>query len=70
MDMQKRSNIIRPGDLNPFAKKIVDLVTGNPIMEDISPIARKEKNPAVLALGKPSEKARATSITRKPKKDR
>jgi hypothetical protein len=43
--MRKRSNIDSPGDLGKFTKSLARLVTGNPIAEDYSPIA-KEKDPA------------------------
>jgi hypothetical protein len=46
--MRKRSST----KINDFAGSLVDLVTGNPIAEDISPIAGKEKNPAAVALGR------------------
>ena len=48
--MQKRSSIKK--DINQLTKSVVDVVTGNPITEDISPIAEKEKNPAAVALGR------------------
>jgi ABC-type phosphate/phosphonate transport system ATPase subunit len=39
--------------MNRKTKSIIDLVTGNPINEDTSPITSgKEKNPAAVALGK------------------
>ncbi len=41
--MRKRSNIVPPGNGNRVVKSITDLVTGNPIVEEISPI-RKERN--------------------------
>jgi hypothetical protein len=51
-------------------RSIVDLVTGNPIMEDISPITRgREKNPAAVALGRlgglKGGKARALKLSAK-----
>jgi hypothetical protein len=42
----------RPRDANQFTRFFVDLVTGNPINEDISPIADKAKNPASMEPGK------------------
>lgn len=49
---------------------IVDLVTGNPITEDISPITMgREKNPAAVALGRlgglKGGKARAEKLSAK-----
>lgn len=64
--MPKRSST--PKDVNQLAKSIVDLATGNPITEDVSPIA--EKNPAAVALGRlgglKGGKARAEKLS--PKK--
>ena len=56
--------------MNQKSKFIVDLVTGNPIPEDISPItAGKEKNPAAVALGRlgglKGGKARAQKLSAK-----
>jgi hypothetical protein len=50
--MQNCSNRKRPRDVNQFTKFIVDLCTGNPITEDISPIADNEKNRAAVELGR------------------
>lgn len=53
--MPKRSSINkgRTRDVNKLAKSIVDLATGNPVTEDVSPLApAQEKNPAAVALGK------------------
>ena len=65
--MQNRSSKKRPRDINQLAKFIVDLSTGNPITEDISPIAEKEKNPAAVSLGRlgglKGGKARADKLT-------
>ena len=65
--MQNRSSKKRPRDINQLAKYIVDLSTGNPIVEDISPIAEKIKNPAAVSLGRlgglKGGKARAASLT-------
>jgi hypothetical protein len=65
--MPNRSSKKRPRDINQLAKMIVDLSTGNPITEDISPIAEKEKNPAAVELGRlgglKGGKARAASLT-------
>lgn len=65
--MQNRSSKKRPRDINQLAKYIVDLSTGNPITEDISPIAEKEKNPAAVSLGRlgglKGGKARAALLT-------
>ena len=52
------------------AKYIIDLVTGNPINEDMSPITSgKEKNPAAVALGRlgglKGGKARAEKLSAK-----
>jgi hypothetical protein len=51
-------------------RSIVDLVTGNPITEDISPITGgREKNPAAVALGRlgglKGGKARAEKLSAK-----
>jgi hypothetical protein len=46
--MQSRSSTKRPRDLNQLTRVFVDLVTGNPIGEDISPIADKAKNLATI----------------------
>ena len=65
--MKNRSSKKRPRDINQLAKFIVDLSTGNPITEDISPLAEKEKNPAAVELGRlgglKGGKARAASLT-------
>lgn len=65
--MPNRSSKKRPRDINQLAKMIVDLSVGNPITEDISPIADKEKNPAAVTLGRlgglKGGKARAASLT-------
>ncbi len=65
--MPNRSSKKRPRDINQLAKYIVDLSTGNPITEDISPIAEKEKNPAAVSLGRlgglKGGKARADKLT-------
>lgn len=42
--MFNQSSKKRSGDLNRLTKSIIELVTGNPITEDISPIADKLKN--------------------------
>jgi len=64
--MPKRSSK-RPRDVNQLAGFIVDLATGNPIIEDISPIAKKEKNPAAVELGRlgglKGGKARAAKLS-------
>ena len=71
--MPKRSSIKGPGDINRLAKSIMGLATGNPIMEDISPIADKTKNPAAVALGrlggKKGGKARAAALTPERRKE-
>ena len=63
--MRKRSST--KTDVKPVVKSLVDLVTGNPITEDISPIAKKEKNPAAVLLGRlggqRGGKARAAKLT-------
>lgn len=65
--MPNRSSKKPPRDINQLAKYIVDLSTGNPISEDISPIAEKEKNPAAVSLGRlgglKGGKARAAKLT-------
>ncbi|MDQ3747892.1 MAG: hypothetical protein M3367_02585 [Acidobacteriota bacterium] len=65
--MPNRSSKKRPRDINQLAKYIVDLSTGNPITEDISPIAEREKNPAAVSLGRlgglKGGKARAAKLT-------
>lgn len=66
--MPNRSSNKRPRDINQLAKFIVDLSRGNPITEDISPIAEKEKNPAAVELGRlgglKGGKARADKLTK------
>ena len=61
-----------PRDMNKRAKMIVDLAVGNPITEDVSPIAR-EKNPAAVALGKlgasKGGQARAAKLSAKRRRD-
>lgn len=61
-----------PRDINQRAKMIVDLATGNPIVEDASPIA-PEKNPAAVALGRlgglKGGKARAEKLSAKKRKE-
>lgn len=65
--MPNRSSKKRPRDINQLAKFIVDLSTGNPIIEDVSPIIEKEKNPAAVELGRlgglKGGKARAAKLT-------
>jgi hypothetical protein len=56
--------------MNRKTKLLIDLVTGNPITEDASPIsAGKEKNPAAVALGRlgglKGGKARAKKLSAK-----
>jgi len=56
--------------MNQKTRRIVDLVTGNPITEDISPItSEKTKNPAAVALGRlgglKGGKARALKLSAK-----
>lgn len=67
--MPKRSST--PKDVNQLAKSIVDLATGNPIAEDVSPIA--EKNPAAVALGRlgglKGGKARAAKLSAKKRSE-
>ena len=57
--MQNRSS------KNKIVKSAIDLVTGNPINEDISPIAKK--NPAAVSLGRlgglKGGKARAAKLS-------
>jgi hypothetical protein len=71
--MPKRSSKKRPGDVNQLAKALVGLVTGNPITEDISPIAEKQKNPAAVELGRLGGKkggnARAAALTPERRKE-
>jgi hypothetical protein len=38
--MRKRSSINSPGDMGKFTKSLARIVTGNPIAEDYSPIAK------------------------------
>ena len=45
--MRKRSSTI-----NEITKSLIDLVTGNPTVEDVSPTTEKEKNPAAVLLGR------------------
>lgn len=56
-----------------LVKFFTDLATGNPIHEDISPIAEKEKNPAAVALGRlgglKGGKARAAKLTSEERSD-
>lgn len=71
--MPNRSSKKRPRDINQLAKMIVDLSVGNPITEDISPIAEKEKNPAAVELGRlgglKGGKARADKLTPKERSE-
>ena len=74
--MPKRSstNKGRTRDANQLAKSIVDLATGNPITEDVSPLAPvQEKNPAAVALGKlgglKGGKARAEKLSEERRKE-
>jgi hypothetical protein len=66
--MPKRSSTTN--GLGRLAKSIVGLATGNPIAEDVSPIA--EKNPAAVALGRlgglKGGKARAEKLSAKRRK--
>ena len=72
--MQDRSsmNKRRTDDMNKVSKRVADLVTGNPIAEDPSPIAR-EKNPAAVALGRlgglKGGKARAEKLSSTKRKE-
>jgi hypothetical protein len=52
--MQNRSNKKRPRDLNQIGKFFMGLCTGNPITEDFSPLASKEKDPASVEPGRPA----------------
>lgn len=69
--MQKRSSINkrRTLDINKVAKSVVDLATGNPIIEDPLP----EKNPAAVALGRlgglKGGKARAEKLSDERRKE-
>ncbi len=67
--MRKRS--ITQTGISRFAKSVVDLATGNPINEDVSPIAKK--NPAGDALGKlgglKSDKARAEKLSNRKQRE-
>jgi hypothetical protein len=60
-------------DIRGLAKTVLDLVTGNPINEDISPIADSAKNPAAVELGrlggKKGGKARAAALTPERRKE-
>jgi hypothetical protein len=60
-------------DIRGLAKTVLDLVTGNPINEDISPIADKAKNPAAVELGrlggKKGGKARAAALSPERRKE-
>jgi hypothetical protein len=64
--MKNRLSKKRPRDVNQLTKFFVDLVTGNPITEDISPITDKEKNPAAVEPGRlgglKGGKARRTTL--------
>lgn len=59
-----------PRDPSQRAKMIVDLATGNPITEDISPV--REKNAAAVALGRlgasKGGRARADKLSSKKRK--
>ncbi|HYO92254.1 MAG TPA: hypothetical protein VEQ40_11485 [Pyrinomonadaceae bacterium] len=67
--MHKRSST--PNDVNQLAKSIVDLVTGEPIVEEAlsKEETRSEKNPAAVALGRlgglKGGKARAEKLSAK-----
>jgi hypothetical protein len=69
--MLKRSSK-NQGDIDRLTRKVIDLVTGNPITEDVSPITN-EKNPAAVALGKLGGKVggrvRAAALTSKRRKE-
>jgi hypothetical protein len=56
--MNKHSSKKELRDVNQLTRFFVDLVTGNPITEDISPIADKKKNPVVIEPGRLKGKAR------------
>ncbi len=64
--MHKRSS--RTEDTNQIARRIMDTATGNPITEDVSPIA-PEKNQAAVTLGRlgglKGGKARAATLSSK-----
>jgi hypothetical protein len=47
-----KSRQTQPRNLGRFAKSIADLATGNPITGDPSPIAGKERDPAIGATGR------------------
>jgi hypothetical protein len=47
-----KSRQTQPRNLGRLAKSIADLATGNPITGDPSPIAGKERDPAVGAAGR------------------
>lgn len=74
--MRKRSSIDSPGDMGKFTKSLARLVTGNPIAEDYSTIAKdkeSEKNPAAVILGRlgglKGGPARAAKLSAKRKKE-
>ncbi len=62
--MPNRSSKKSPRGLVKFLE---NLATGNPIHEDISPLAEKEKNPAAVTLGRlgglKGGKARAAKLS-------
>jgi hypothetical protein len=70
--MQKRSSISkrRTRDVNQLAKSIVDLATGNPILEEPQPV--KEKDPFAVELGRrgglKGGKARALKLSAQKRK--
>jgi hypothetical protein len=61
-----------PDDVNRLTKHLTDLVTGNPIAEDYSPITNG-KNPAAVLLGRlgglKGGPARAAKLSAKRKKE-
>lgn len=65
--MPNRSSKKTSRDANRLVRFFEDLTTGNPIHEDISPIAEREKNPAAVLLGRlgglKGGKARAEKLT-------
>lgn len=71
--MPKRSSTDerRTRDVNRVAKSVVDLATGNPIIEN--PLPLTEKNPAAVALGRlgglKGGKARADKLSAKKRKE-
>ena len=74
--MRKRSSIKPRKETDKITKALIDLVTGNPIADDYSPVTKGKdpvKNPAAVILGRLGGRkggpARAAKLSSKRKRE-